>query len=53
MLQFKDAFNHPVKHDVEIVVDNATTHTAQVVNIHNFCLRSGGHCSVDSISFID
>ena len=29
MLQFKNDFNSPVKHQIEIVVDNARTHTAQ------------------------
>ena len=39
MLEFKTVFNYPVKHDIEIVVDNARTHTAEVVNINEFRLK--------------
>lgn len=36
MLEFKKAFNFPVKHDIEVIVDNARTHTAQNINIESF-----------------
>ena len=36
MLEFKKDFNHPVKHDIEIVVDNSRTHTKMEVNINDF-----------------
>ena len=36
MLEFKEELNQPVKHDIEIVVDNERTHTAQAVNINEF-----------------
>lgn len=36
MIEFKQEFNHPVKHDVEVVVDNATTHTALTVKLDDF-----------------
>jgi len=36
MLQFKKEFNFPIKHEFEIVVDNARTHTAQNINIKHF-----------------
>ncbi|CAF0913364.1 unnamed protein product [Brachionus calyciflorus] len=36
MLEFKKEFNFPVKHVIEIVVDNARTHTTQNVNIDSF-----------------
>lgn len=36
MLEFKTEFNHPIKHDIEILVDNATTHTAAEVKIDDF-----------------
>jgi hypothetical protein len=48
MLQFKNDFNSPVKHQIEIVVDNARTHTAQLVNIKEFCLKPGGRCPVET-----
>lgn len=51
MLQFKNDFNYPVKHNVEIVVDNARTHTAQVVNINEFRLNPGGNCPTNTIQF--
>ena len=53
MLEFKADYNFPVKHDIEIVVDNARTHTAQVVNINDFRLHPGGNCPVDTINFIN
>lgn len=36
MLEFKKEFNFPIKHEFEIVVDNARTHTAQNINIEYF-----------------
>ena len=36
MFEFKKVFNFPVKHDIEVIVDNARTHTAQNVNIEYF-----------------
>ena len=36
MLEFKTEFNFPVKQTIEIIVDNARTHTAQLVNINDF-----------------
>jgi hypothetical protein len=53
MFQFKDAFNYSVRHDIEIVADNARTHTAQVMNIHNFCLRSGGGGGIIQNNLLD
>ena len=53
MLEFKEAFNIPVKHDIEIVIDNARTHTAQVVNINDFRLHPKGHCPVETLNYID
>jgi hypothetical protein len=47
MLEFKKAFNKQLKHDIEIVVDNARTHTAQVVNINDFRLHPNGNCLSD------
>ena len=36
MIEFKHEFNFPVKHDIEVVVDNATTHTALTVKLDDF-----------------
>ena len=52
MIEFKEEYNK-VKHDIEIVVDNARTHTAQVVNINEFRLHPNGHCPVETLEFTD
>ncbi len=36
MLEFKSEFIFPIKHDIEIVVDNARTHSAQEFHLHDF-----------------
>lgn len=36
MLQFKEEFHIPVKHDIEVLVDNATTHTAVDIKLDDF-----------------
>ena len=36
MLEFKREYNFPVKHTLEIVVDNATTHNKKIINIYEF-----------------
>jgi hypothetical protein len=53
MLQFKHDFNTPVKHQIEIVVDNARTHTSQLMNIREFCLKPGGRCIVNTLTYED
>ena len=53
MLQFKTEFNYPVKHDNEIVVDNARTHTDQVVNINEFRINPGGTCPTNTIQYTE
>jgi hypothetical protein len=53
MIEFKTVFHHPVKHDIEIIVDNARTHTAQVVNINDFRLHPDGNCPVETINYDD
>jgi hypothetical protein len=42
MLEFNSEFNEPAKLSIEIWVDNARTHTAQVININDFRLNPGG-----------
>jgi hypothetical protein len=53
MLPFKNDFNSPAKHQIEIGVDNARTHTAQLVNIKEFCLKPGGRCPVETFTYVD
>ena len=53
MLEFKSDFIHPVRHTIEIVVDNARTHTAQLVNINDFRLHPNGHCPCKTLEFMD
>ena len=52
MLEFKSEFIHPVRHTIEIVVDNARTHTAQLVNINDFRLHPNGHCPCKTLEFM-
>jgi hypothetical protein len=35
MIEFKDEYHYPVRHDIEVLVDNATTHTAMTININH------------------
>jgi hypothetical protein len=49
----KTVFHHPVKHYIEIIVDNARTHTTQVVNINDFRLHPDGYCPVETINYDD
>ena len=53
MLEFKREFNYPVKHKIEIVVDNARTHTKLDVNINDFRLKPGGFCPNEYLEWID
>lgn len=40
-------------HDIEILVDNATTHTSKSYSINDFRKGSGYNCPVDSIDWYD
>ena len=53
MLEFKKEYHFPVKHTIEIIVDNARTHTAQLVNINDFRLNPNGNCPLEILTFID
>jgi len=53
MLEFKTEFNEPAKLSIEILVDDARTHTAQVININDFRLNPGGKCPVEILTYID
>jgi len=50
MLKFKkDYFNH----DIEVLVDNARTHTAKPFSINDFGKGIGTRCPVSSIEYLD
>ncbi len=53
MLEIKKEYYFPVKHTIEIFVDNARTHTAQLVNINDFRLNPNGNCPLEILTFID
>lgn len=53
MIKFKKKFNYPVKHDIELIVDNARTHSALMVNINDFRLRPGGYCPLETLTWED
>ena len=39
MIELKTSLNSQIKHNVEIVFDNARTHTVKTVNINEFGLK--------------
>lgn len=53
MAEFKRAFHEPVKHNIEIVVDNARTHTSFLLNIYELRLKPGGQCPYEKITWHD
>ena len=53
MLQFKEIFNHPLKHTFEFVVDNARTHTKKLIDINQLQLKPGGRCPIDKLEWLD
>ncbi|CAF4327610.1 unnamed protein product [Rotaria magnacalcarata] len=50
LLKFKEEYQH---HNIEILVDNATTHTAKNYSINDFGKRSGTRCPVSSIEYLN
>ena len=50
MIKFKKKFKD---HAVEIIVDNARTHTARPYSIHDFGKSIGTRCPVDKLHFVD
>lgn len=50
MLEFKQAYKD---HQVEVVVDNARTHTAKMYSLQDFRRGIGGYSPVDKIEYID
>lgn len=49
-MEFKEEFRF---HDIEILVDNATTHTAKPFSISDFRKGKGFFCPVDRLEWID
>lgn len=50
MLRFKKQFQN---HEIEIIVDNATTHTAKPYSLTDFGKSIDTRCPVDTIEYID
>ena len=50
LIQFKRNFKD---HEIEIVVDNAHTHTAKSHSLQNFGKNIGTRCPVENIEYID
>jgi len=50
MLEFKQAYKD---HQIEIIVDNARTHTAKLYSLQDFRKGIGAYCPVDNIEYID
>ena len=50
LLQFKEEYQG---HDIEVVVDNARTHSAREYSINDFGKGVGTKCPVDAIEFVD
>ena len=49
-MKFKKSFQN---HKIEIIVDNARTHTAVNYDINNFSLKPGTKCPYESIDWIE
>ncbi|CAF0955980.1 unnamed protein product [Didymodactylos carnosus] len=50
LIEFKEDFKN---HKIEIVVDNARTHTAKSHSLQDFGKRIGTRCPVDKIEYVD
>ncbi|CAF1409850.1 unnamed protein product [Didymodactylos carnosus] len=50
MLEFKQEYKN---NQIEIIVDNARTHTAKAYSLHNFGKNIGTRCPVKQIEYID
>ncbi|CAF3320169.1 unnamed protein product [Rotaria socialis] len=50
LLKFKEEYQY---HNIEILVDNATAHTAKNYSINDFGKRSGTRCPVSSIEYLN
>ena len=50
LMRFKKEFDD---HRIEIIVDNARTHTARAYGLNDFGKTSGTRCPVDTIEYLD
>ncbi|CAF4154706.1 unnamed protein product [Rotaria sordida] len=50
LLEFKECFNN---HKIEIIVDNARTHSARTYNLSDFGKRISTRCPVDRLQWVD
>ena len=50
LLKFKNEFKN---HTIEIIVDNATTHTAKAYSLFDFGKSIGTKCTIDTIEYTD
>ena len=50
MLEFKTAY---AGHQIDILIDNAKTHTARLYNIYDFGKSIGSRCPIDIIEYYD
>ena len=50
LLEFKQEYKH---HQIEIIVDNARTHTTKAYSLQEFGKSSGTRCPVEQIEYVD
>ncbi|CAF1508602.1 unnamed protein product, partial [Didymodactylos carnosus] len=50
MLQFKEEYK---THTIEVLVDNARTHTSKKFSVNDFNMKPGTRCPVQSIEYLD
>ena len=50
LLHFKSEFKN---HNIEVIVDNATTHTAKPYSLSDFGKSIGTRCTTDTIEYMD
>ncbi|CAF4228267.1 unnamed protein product, partial [Rotaria sordida] len=50
MLEFKQDYKH---NQIEIIVDNARTHTTKAYSLHDFGKTIGTRCPIEQVEFVD
>ena len=50
MLEFKQAYKN---HKIDIIVDNASTHTTKAYSLQDFGKNIGTQCNVEKIEYVD
>jgi hypothetical protein len=53
LFQFLEFKNYYLHHVIDILVDNATTHTAKPYTVNDFRKGKGIHCPVDQLEWMD